>query len=82
MSAAKARGARMFEPCLVVTSSGIFILKFARDPVTTFLECAMQVTRAKIPQRTLNNVLVIIEVLVSSFTAVLLIKRTLHKVLV
>ena len=33
----------MFEPCLVVTSSGVYILKFARDPVTTFLECAMQV---------------------------------------
>ena len=33
----------MFEPCLVVTSSGVYVLKFARDPVTTFLECAMQV---------------------------------------
>jgi hypothetical protein len=41
--AAKARGQGMFEPCLVVTSNGVFVLKCARDPVTTFLECAMQV---------------------------------------
>ena len=37
----------MFEPCLVVTSAGIFVLKFARDPVTTFLECAMQVNKLR-----------------------------------
>ena len=41
--AAKARGQGIFEPCLVVTSNGVFVLKCARDPVTTFLECAMQV---------------------------------------
>jgi hypothetical protein len=67
---------------LVVTSSGIFILKFARDPVTTFLECAMQVTRAKIPQRILNSVLVIISVLVSSFITLVLFIRTLNKVFI
>ena len=42
LTAAKVRGQAMFEPCLVVTSHGIFVLKCARDPVTTFLECAMQ----------------------------------------
>ena len=47
LSAAKARGSRMFEPCLVVTSAGIFVLKFARDPVTTFLECSMQVNKLR-----------------------------------
>ena len=42
LTAAKVRGQNMFEPCLVVTSGGVFVLKCARDPVTTFLECAMQ----------------------------------------
>jgi hypothetical protein len=42
LAAAKVRGQAMFEPCLVVTSNGVFVLKCARDPVTTFLECAMQ----------------------------------------
>ena len=42
LASAKVRGQAMFQPCLVVTSHGVFVLKCARDPVTTFLECAMQ----------------------------------------
>jgi len=38
----KSKGLLMFEPCVLVTCFGIFILKLARDPVSTFLESIMQ----------------------------------------
>ena len=40
--ASKIRGKNMFQDCLVITNRSIYILRLDRDPITLFIEAAMQ----------------------------------------
>ncbi len=40
VNAAHARGLNMFQPCLILTSKGVYVLKLDEDPVSAFLDLA------------------------------------------
>ena len=42
VKATKARGLSLFQDCYVITNKGIYLVKLDKDPVTAFLESAIQ----------------------------------------